>query len=416
MHIAVLLLAPAVLRIGHAPHVGRAAVGRAAVACQRSLPPRLCAEDEAPSDIEEEPEPVSMEMPEPEPEVVDLSDPDPPSDIEQEPSSPDIEEEPSSPTEWKPVGFSPKPPPAAPAPPLEAPAPAPAPPPVAAADGAAADDAAADNAAAERTRLAYALLRLAAGCGRGESATEAQKVEARSLASRLEALNPTEQPAYACEGTWTLAFSDTQLFRSSPFFMAGRAVCADGAEAARYDWFCEQHRAALSIATIGAVRQIVSDDKIVSEFETAAGAVPFLTDFLPLAYSGGLPFAVRGALVSSATIEGNDGHGFELLMDTVEVKGSNLPGVRQALDAGVRLPTRVLGGALEQVLPSYANPKPRFAVTYVDDDLRISRDQDDKLFVYTKASDATTPTDYSDATADLGLGELLQGAFDGLLS
>ncbi len=120
--------------------------------------------------------------------------------------------------------------------------------------------------------------------------------------------------------------------------------------------------------------------------------------------------------MSSATIEANDGHGFELLMDTVEVKGSNLPGVRQALDAGVRLPTRVVGGALEQVLPSYANPKPRFAVTYVDDDLRISRDQDDKLFVYTKASDATTPTDYSDATADLGLGELLQGAFDGLLS
>ena len=38
------------------------------------------------------------------------------------------------------------------------------------------------------------------------------------------------------------------------------------------------------------------EDKIVSEFETAAGAVPFLTDFLPLAYSGGLPFAVRGAL------------------------------------------------------------------------------------------------------------------------
>jgi len=411
MHLAVLLLAaPALLRVGPAP-----LAGRAAVACQRSLPLRLCAEaDEAPSDIEEEPEPVSMEMPEPEPEVVDLSDPDPPSDIEQEPSpASDIEEEPSSPSDWKSgLGLTP-PLPAAPAPPPEAPPP---PPPPVAADGAAADGAAADNAAAERTRLAYALLRLAAGCGRGESATEAQKVEARSLASRLEALNPTEQPAYACEGTWTLAFSDTQLFRSSPFFMAGRAVCADGAEAARYDWFCEQHRAALSIATIGAVRQIVSDDKIVSEFETAAGAVPFLTDFLPLAYSGGLPFAVRGALVSSATIEGNDGHGFELLMDTVEVKGSNLPGVRQALDAGVRLPTRVLGGALEQVLPTYANPKPRFAVTYVDDDLRISRDQDDKLFVYTKASDATTPTDYSDATADLGLGELFQGAVDGLLS
>ena len=141
-----------------------------------------------------------------------------------------------------------------PAPPPEAPAPAPAPPPVAAADNAAADNAAADNAAAERTRLAYALLRLAAGCGRGESATEAQKVEARSLASARGA-----QPdgAAGVRVPWTLAFSDTQLFRSSPFFMA-RAVCATAP-----NWFCEQHRAALSIATIGAVRQIVSDDKIV---------------------------------------------------------------------------------------------------------------------------------------------------------
>ena len=32
-------------------------------------------------------------------------------------------------------------------------------------------------------------------------------------------------------GTWELVFSDTQLFRSSPFFMAGRAVCKDGQEA-----------------------------------------------------------------------------------------------------------------------------------------------------------------------------------------
>ena len=106
---------------------------------------------------------------------------------------------------------------------------------------------------------------------------------------------------------------------------------------------------------------------------------------------------------------------FELLMDTVEVKGSNLPGVRQALDAGVKLQTRALGGALEQVLPSYANPLPRFEVTYVDDELRISRDQDGKLFVYTRTSDATTPTDYADAAADLGIGELLNGVASGFL-
>ena len=56
------------------------------------------------------------------------------------------------------------------------------------------------------------------------------------IAAELEGLNKCNAPALECIGTWDLIFSDTQLFRSSPFFMAGRAVCADGAEAQRYDW------------------------------------------------------------------------------------------------------------------------------------------------------------------------------------
>ena len=69
----------------------------------------------------------------------------------------------------------------------------------------------------------------------------------------------------------------------------------------------------------------------------------------------------------------------------------------------------VLGGVLEQVVPSYANPQPRFLVTYCDKQLRISRDQDGKIFVYTALTADTTATDYSSATADLGVGELLSG-------
>ena len=96
-------------------------------------------------------------------------------------------------------------------------------------------------------------------------------------------------------------------------------------------------------------------------------------------------------------------------MDTVEIKGSNIPLLRTVLDAGLNLPTRSLGGVLEQVVPNYSNPQPLFTTTYLDDTLRISRDQDGKLFVYTKQSDATDPTDYSQVSADLGIGSLLQG-------
>ena len=278
----------------------------------------------------------------------------------------------------------------------------------------------ADSGEAEQHRAALKtkLLALAAACTRGESATANDISRARALVSELEACNPIPQPTLApeCSGTWELVFSDTQLFRSSPFFMAGRAVCADGAEAKRYDWFCDMHRAALAISTIGKVRQVVSPDAIVSEFEVRAGAVPFLSDALPFVrYSGGLPFTIDGAIVSTATIEGNLGDAHRLLMDTVEIKGSNIPLLRQALDAGLKLGSRDLGKALADVVPTYANPQPLFRTTYLDGQLRVSRDQDGKLFVYSRVSSDTTPTDYADAPADLGIGALLSGMSSSLL-
>ena len=103
-------------------------------------------------------------------------------------------------------------------------------------------------------------------------------------------------------------------------------------------------------------------------------------------------------------------------MDTVEIKGSNIPLLRQALDAGLKLQSRELGKAIESVVPSYANPRPLFETTYLDGQMRISRDQDGKLFVYSKISGDTTPTDYADEAADLGVGALLSGMGSNLFS
>jgi hypothetical protein len=58
-------------------------------------------------------------------------------------------------------------------------------------------------------------------------ATSAQKEQASSLISALELQNPTPKPTDSplIHGRWELLYSSTQLFRSSPFFMAGHAVC-----------------------------------------------------------------------------------------------------------------------------------------------------------------------------------------------
>lgn len=269
----------------------------------------------------------------------------------------------------------------------------------------------------DKNSLFQKLLVIAASSDRGQFASKTQKEELQLLIRQIEESSSGEAAPTTSQkmiGTWELLYSDTQLFRSSPFFMAGRAVCTTSEQAEQYDWFCDMHRAALAISEIGKVRQIVSDSRIISEFETKVGAIPFLSDFTPFKYSGGLPFTIEGAIVSSADITPvNDGRSWEIFMDQVEIKGSNIPLLRRVLDdERVSLKSRDLGKVLEENVSGYSNPKPIFDTTYLDDNFRISRDQDGKVFVYGKTSDSTDPTEYKDVESDLGVLKLLEGLND----
>lgn len=269
----------------------------------------------------------------------------------------------------------------------------------------------------EKDSLFQKILVIAASSDRGQFASRAQKDKVQQMIKEIEeSCTGESEPTYSqkINGTWELLYSDTQLFRSSPFFMAGRAVCSTPEQAAQYDWFCDMHRAALAISEIGKVRQIISENKIVSEFETSVGAVPFLNDITPLKYSGGLPFKIEGAIVSSADIAPVlDGKAWEIFMDQVEIKGSNIPLLRRVLDdERVALKSRELGKVLENNVSGYTNPKPLFYTTYLDDIFRISRDQDGKLFVYGKISESTDPTEYGGVESDFGFLKLLEGLND----
>jgi hypothetical protein len=254
---------------------------------------------------------------------------------------------------------------------------------------------------------------------RNRPSTLKQYDAAVKLLSEVEQMNPIAEPTFSdhIHGTWELVLSTTQLFRSSPFFMAGRAVCTNEADAQRYNWFCDMHRAALSISSIQSVRQIITEsNKLISEFETNVGAIPFLSDFSPFRYSGGLPLSITGAIVSTADITPtNNGTGWEVYMDTVEIKGSNVPVLRQILDnENVGLRSRSLASILEQAISSYKTPKPIFRTTYLDGKFRISRDEDSNIFFYVKTSNSTVPTNFGVVDADLGIGRLLEGFNDAI--
>ena len=236
----------------------------------------------------------------------------------------------------------------------------------------------------------------------------------------------TDTPPHGIDGTWELVYSTTHSFRQSPFFMAGRAVCTSDDDIQKYHWFCDMHRAALAISQIQSVRQIITGTtgtgnqpsppppQLISEFEVNVGSVPFLSDLTPWRYSGGLPISITGTIVSTADLTWDAATGaWEIHMDTVQIKGSNIPLVRNLLDnENVKLQSRILSRALEQTISSYQTPKATFRITYLDEQFRISRDMDDHIFLHVKTSNSTVPTDYQWVDADLGVGRLLEGLND----
>lgn len=226
----------------------------------------------------------------------------------------------------------------------------------------------------ERRPLKVALLATAARTNRGELSDDTDKSKAMELIGKLESLNPIPNPALSSyhNGAWELVFSSTYLFKCSPFFLAARAVCQDGVEAERFNYFCKLHKAALAWTQIGKVTQTISDTSVVNSFETSGS--PFL----------GLPGPfIRGVITSTADIESKTGSEMTLFMDKVKILNSNVPLLRNFLETFEGLPTRSLSSVLESSI-SLKAPKPKFFVTYVDTHMRICRDQDDEVFVFNR--------------------------------
>lgn len=236
----------------------------------------------------------------------------------------------------------------------------------------------------ETLELKSELLALSAATGRGENANDAYKSKILSLVEALEQKSEIKDPSKSelVYGTWELVYASTYLFRSSPFFMAARAVCKEGAEADKFNWFCKQHREALAFTSIGSVKQIVTRETLTSEFETRVAVIP------------GLPLIVTGTIVSVADIAESDATSWTLFLDSVRIKRgtSNIPGLNLFLDDFDGLPSRSLGALLEDNVAGYSNPMPVFRSYYLDADMRISRDQDDNVFVYTKAGSSIIRT------------------------
>jgi hypothetical protein len=235
------------------------------------------------------------------------------------------------------------------------------------------------------------------------------------LKSERSGLGSTMSSAASAVGRWTLVYSTSPegLFRSSPFFLTARAVCKTPDEAAKFSWFCEMHRKALAISRIGPVEQVIMEDgTIVNEFNTVVGSVPFLNF-----YSGGLPVTIEGCIVSTGTMEEEEGGDIvKVGMKNVRIKGSNIPLLRGVLDGeNAVLDTQALGDFIESVNSTYDNPKATLETFYLSNDVRILKDKDGIYYAYVKKGEGTELEEFGDREADLGLLGLLESFNDNVL-
>ena len=211
------------------------------------------------------------------------------------------------------------------------------------------------------------LLLLSSVSDRGLLLSKEEKDIIADIVTQLSALNPNSDCASQSYGEWDLVLTSTQAFRSSPFFQSIRSFLNDRDIAENVFLL---HGAATSNGKVGRVKQVVNrDGSFVSEVDLEVGVVP------------GIPFSLRSTVVTTARFEIVGMQQWNLYIQSTRVKKSNVPILGQILD-GDQMELAV--GDIYNLLTG-GIPIVNLQICYVDDTLRITRDVDDNIYVFSRA-------------------------------
>ena len=232
----------------------------------------------------------------------------------------------------------------------------------------------AEDADAKCAETKKRLVAVAAASGRGLDATPAQKTAATSLIAELVTANPTPEPATSAtiDGDWELVYSDTFLFRSSPFFWALGSMMGDTAD---FFYGAHSHQTGIFGGGVGRVVQSVDTKggRLVSDCVVKASLGVPLLGFSPI-------FSGYGSVITAGRCAAKDGTRLAVTAETTTVRQD---------DANVLPQLNFLNGTtvpvedvMKQVGGGEAGPEVYLDTFYLDDEMRISKLEDGSVFVY----------------------------------
>lgn len=195
----------------------------------------------------------------------------------------------------------------------------------------------------KRDALIAKLLQISAATERGQIATETQITTVDDVVMQLEEINPNPQPVETdlLDGTWTLVYTSSKLFKSNPFLLP----------------------AATPLLKVGQVRQTIriDDGSLATEVDVVAFPI------------------TSGTVKTTARITPVGGERLELTVEKTTIIGGK---IANRLD---------LGGInfdipIEQIYTRIKNASPDTYVDtyYLDEKLRISRSKQGKLYIYSR--------------------------------
>ena len=184
------------------------------------------------------------------------------------------------------------------------------------------------------------------------------------------------------DGEWELIFSNVELFRSSPFFLAIEDALGDKYKS---DLFFKLHQLQVSsfgISTIGRISQNISFSKkeFLSTFDTTIfglTTIPILGWFKLLPTFGGRVTTLSDNL----SLDGNT-----LTMTLQKTKVSEVKGLsRIPIFSNLLMDRWYPVNKVWNNLPwNKEEPTCKIVLTYIDEDLRIMKDIYGSLFIYIK--------------------------------